>query len=608
MAKTVTLKDSTGAECYPKSHVKQIIDSDGKTQETINKENAEKLTELGKNIQKTCYIEDTEIYDNESPLHKRKSANGNVGENISFISEASCTVYMIEYTSGAVEVSIASGYTNKRVIYTDENDSILGILAKTANDYDLVTVELDIPEGTKKIYLNGNNEDIPVIKVTKMIPINEEISLMDEELKKISTAVYIKRETLQTLSQYKEAGNGLAEDISVGSAIKFGSDASVNCYRYEYNGGDIHVRGYSGYTTKRIVFTDASDVCIGIISKELKDYNLFDEDVSIPEGTIYMYINGYKGKEAIEVIQLDIQKISDAMLAAEQDIKDINDSISNIAIKTKEIDLFLFAGQSNMAGRGITNEVHNEDAPSVSEIAGLEYRAISDPTRLYPIDKFFGNTEDNPDGINDNKRKTGGMIPSFVNSYFSKTNTPIIGVSASVGGTSTTDWAVGGILLTDAINRLSTAKNWLLDNGYTVKHIFCLWCQGESDGDSASMTKELYKTNTDTIFKKLISEGIEKIFVVRIGEINNSTGDYGKIIEGQTELCKEYYDYIMATTVLASFKDKNMMKDEYHYYQDAYNIAGQYAGMNVGEYVVKNADPIMYDPKYENLFYTNNSY
>lgn len=38
MANAVTLKDKSGVECYPKSHVKQIVDSSGKTQETINSE------------------------------------------------------------------------------------------------------------------------------------------------------------------------------------------------------------------------------------------------------------------------------------------------------------------------------------------------------------------------------------------------------------------------------------------------------------------------------------------------------------------------------------------------------------------------------------------
>lgn len=48
-------------------------------------------------------------------------------------------------------------------------------------------------------------------------------------------------------------------------------------------------------------------------------------------------------------------------------------------------DLFLFAGQSNMAGRGIACTQFPEGAPDLISGAGAEFRAISDPTRLYPI-------------------------------------------------------------------------------------------------------------------------------------------------------------------------------------------------------------------------------
>ena len=44
-------------------------------------------------------------------------------------------------------------------------------------------------------------------------------------------------------------------------------------------------------------------------------------------------------------------------------------------------DLFLFAGQSNMAGRGIACTQFPEGAPDLISGAGAEFRAISDPTR-----------------------------------------------------------------------------------------------------------------------------------------------------------------------------------------------------------------------------------
>ena len=56
----------------------------------------------------------------------------------------------------------------------------------------------------------------------------------------------------------------------------------------------------------------------------------------------------------------------------------------------KQIDLFMFMGQSNMAGRGISSQEWPETPPVLMPGAGYEFRAISDPTRLYPIVEPFG--------------------------------------------------------------------------------------------------------------------------------------------------------------------------------------------------------------------------
>lgn len=59
----------------------------------------------------------------------------------------------------------------------------------------------------------------------------------------------------------------------------------------------------------------------------------------------------------------------------------------------KTIDLFLFMGQSNMAGRGIVTSEHPQGVPAVIEDAGYEYRAVSEPNRLCPITEPFGQNE-----------------------------------------------------------------------------------------------------------------------------------------------------------------------------------------------------------------------
>ena len=56
----------------------------------------------------------------------------------------------------------------------------------------------------------------------------------------------------------------------------------------------------------------------------------------------------------------------------------------------KRVDIIIFMGQSNIAGRGSTSEIWPETAPEVMEGAGWEFRAVTDPSKLYPIQEPFG--------------------------------------------------------------------------------------------------------------------------------------------------------------------------------------------------------------------------
>lgn len=118
------------------------------------------------------------------------------------------------------------------------------------------------------------------------------------------------------------------------------------------------------------------------------------------------------------------------------------------------VDLILFAGQSNMAGRGVTCDRWPAPSPAVMEGAGWEFRAVSDPSRLHPLSDPFGVEENRPDGINDRwgevRAKTGSMVPAFVNAYYAGCGVPVVGVSASKGGSVIAQWQPGCALLDDA--------------------------------------------------------------------------------------------------------------------------------------------------------------
>ena len=144
-------------------------------------------------------------------------------------------------------------------------------------------------------------------------------------------------------------------------------------------------------------------------------------------------------------------------------------------------DVVLLMGQSNAAGRGATSTAQPEDAPALIRGAGIEFRAISDASKFYAIAEPFGAAENNGSGIDDGNMKTGSMMTSFTNEYFTRTGFPVIGISASKGGTTISQWQPNGALLTDAIARLTACKTFAANHGYTLRHIYMIWCQGESE-------------------------------------------------------------------------------------------------------------------------------
>ena len=247
----------------------------------------------------------------------------------------------------------------------------------------------------------------------------------------------------------------------------------------------------------------------------------------------------------------------------------------------QQIDLILFMGQSNIAGRGKITLSHPEDAPVVTDGAGFEFRAITDTINLYRIDKKLGVNENLYTGINDGSAKTGGCVPSFVNAYYKSTQIPVVVVSASEGGTNIGQWQPNTRRMKDAIERLERAKRFLNANNIKICHLFMVWCQGESDGD-ISRNAESYKKYFYIMFDNMKKNGVEKCFMIMIGEYNGNNSikvnSYQTIQRAQEEINKENDDVIMVCSSLRTYKEYGMMRDEYHYYQDGYNRMGNEAG------------------------------
>lgn len=249
------------------------------------------------------------------------------------------------------------------------------------------------------------------------------------------------------------------------------------------------------------------------------------------------------------------------------------------------VDLILFMGQSNMAGRGVTSDRWREAAPQAAEGAGYEYRAISAPDCLSPLEEPFGRAENNPDGIDDGKMKTGSLVTSFVNAYYQRTGVPVVGVSASKGGSSILRWQPGTPFMADVERRLDGARHYLADNHILVRHTFLAWCQGETDGDH-KMSGEEYIRYFGQFWQHMQGLGVEQCFLIRIGHYNGPEEiSYQEIMDAQDQIPQRTDGVTMVSTKFAGMKERGLMKDAFHYYQAAYNEVGKGAGERAGELV-----------------------
>ena len=258
------------------------------------------------------------------------------------------------------------------------------------------------------------------------------------------------------------------------------------------------------------------------------------------------------------------------------------------------VDLVLFIGQSNMAGRGIASDKWQEEAPAIISFAAYEYKAVSSPGELFVLREPFGVDENNPMGINDifpdgTKAKTGSMVAAFCNAYYQITKTPIVGVSASKGGSCIAQWqpeAECGYLM-DAIDRFLSAKKYLTDSNYTIKRCFAVWFQGETDGDLGT-SKEKYVIGFNSMWKKLC-EFIPDLFIIKTGQCNieGCYDLYDGIRMAQDIIAAEHSNVNICSDSFYGMRNRGLMRDAYHYYQQGYNITGSDAGKNVAAYFTK---------------------
>lgn len=111
-------------------------------------------------------------------------------------------------------------------------------------------------------------------------------------------------------------------------------------------------------------------------------------------------------------------------------------------------------------------------APELTEGAGYEYRAVTDPDNLHVLTEPFGQNE-NRGALDDTDilERNGSMVTAFVNAYYEKTGVPVVAISASRGSSSLNGWLNSG-RKEEAADRLNAAKECLKKEKIRARHIY----------------------------------------------------------------------------------------------------------------------------------------
>lgn len=240
------------------------------------------------------------------------------------------------------------------------------------------------------------------------------------------------------------------------------------------------------------------------------------------------------------------------------------------------VDLVIFAGQSNMSGAG----GNAKSAPFVANGAGYEFRAISDPTGLYPVTEPFGAKENAyiGDGI---AGKHGSLVSSFINTYYKSTGVPVVAISASQGATDTNFWSSKGAR-NDLNGRFIKAKTFLAANNITVRKQYLVWLQGESDAVSG-ITPAQYVKNLNAAFSPLFTSGLNQVFIITPGYTKGGIYFYDGIINAQKSLCASNGFYSLGSATLRELPE-TYLSDQVHYNQTALNMVGAEAARAAAVY------------------------
>ena len=179
------------------------------------------------------------------------------------------------------------------------------------------------------------------------------------------------------------------------------------------------------------------------------------------------------------------------------------------------------------------------------------------------------------------------LVPSFCRSYIKHTRSNVIAVHAAKGSTDITCWLPPA---REFSMMLTKAKAAILKANaeFSVRHVFFVWLQGESDA-IISRSKAEYKEKLSLLGQILKDElSVEKFGLIRVGKFTRDERDL-EIINAQDEICLEDEFFLMLTDAAFQFCEEcgEMMNPLVggHYSAAGLESLGALAGDTLGKYV-----------------------
>ena len=441
----------------------------------------------------------------------------------------------------------------------------------------------------------------------------EQLEKLCKELNSNVEAIQVILTAIQQNDYVTEVMKIMEDGVEVGYSITFAKGGTVNIY-HGSDGADgsapkIGIQkaadGEYYWTSNGEWMTDEDGARIPAVVADDSNGQYITPKFRIAEGVWYISYDNGNSWRPVEIGKAGGDLIVDVMCEGRSVYITLADGTVfrlPYGMDSRTVDLFIFMGQSNMVGRGVAAQ-----APKVPEGWGYEYKAISNPGKLLPVVEPFGLDEENSkSGVVDNKR-SGSMVSALIKTYYERTGVPVVGVSCSKGGTAISFWKPGGGPLNDAISRYNATEKWLQENGYIIRNKYMFWLQGETDAYN-KLSAETYRKSLKALVNEMLTKtSLEKCMMVRVGKLGKTvTSDFtlcDGIIDVQTELCREYKEMVMASTMIAGFVEGGQMYDYWHYTQEGYNMLGEDVAKNVAFYVNNGIEPYMYDPHTDDLYY-----